>query len=59
VGAHDPPDLCGLDIEGGTLPWSGGYTYLDRRVPILAAGLALGPLLPIVSASCAAEQGRL
>jgi hypothetical protein len=26
VEAHNQPDLCGIDIEAATLPWSGGYT---------------------------------
>jgi hypothetical protein len=34
LAAHDQPDLCGIDIEGEPLAWSGGYTYLDRAVPI-------------------------
>ena len=34
LAAHDRPDLCGLKIEGADLSWSGGYTYLDRRVPL-------------------------
>jgi hypothetical protein len=38
VAAHDQPDLCSIDIEGATLPWSGVYAYLDRTVPMFAAG---------------------
>ena len=38
VEAHNQPGLCGIDIEGATLPWSGGYTYLDRSVPMFTAG---------------------
>jgi phosphatidylinositol glycan class B len=42
LAAHDRPDLCGIDIEGKPLAWSGGYTYLDRAVP-LYGGQATGP----------------
>lgn len=29
-------DLCGLRIYGPSLPWTGGYSYLNRRVPLYA-----------------------
>ena len=38
LAAHEQRDLCGVDIEGGSLPWSGGYSYLDRTVPIFTQG---------------------
>lgn len=31
------PDLCGLDIPSTSMPWTGGYTYLDRPVPLYTA----------------------
>ncbi|GAC1348579.1 MAG: hypothetical protein NVS2B9_07830 [Myxococcales bacterium] len=34
LAAHDLPDLCGLKLEGVDLVWSGGYSYLHRRVPL-------------------------
>lgn len=37
MAAHDQQDRCGIDVEGTTLQWSGGYTYLDPRVPIFTA----------------------
>jgi hypothetical protein len=30
------PDLCGLKVEGVHLAWTGGYTYLHRKVPLYA-----------------------
>jgi len=34
LAAHQKPDLCGLGVKG--LPWysTGGYTYLNRAVPL-------------------------
>jgi hypothetical protein len=34
LAAHSMPDLCGLAIEDEGLEWTGGYTYLDRQVPV-------------------------
>ncbi len=36
--AHDRADLCGLLMEASHLAWTGGYTYLHRRVPIYSRG---------------------
>jgi hypothetical protein len=32
--AHDAKDLCGLKFEAVHLAWTGGATYLHRRVPL-------------------------
>ncbi len=32
--AHRWADLCGLKVEPVPLTWTGGYTYLHRRVPL-------------------------
>ncbi|MBI4512189.1 MAG: hypothetical protein HY698_21330 [Deltaproteobacteria bacterium] len=32
--AHEKPDLCGIKIEMSYLAWTGGHSYLHRRVPI-------------------------
>jgi phosphatidylinositol glycan class B len=32
--AHRRNDLCGLKIDGALLEWTGGYSYLHRRVPL-------------------------
>jgi GPI mannosyltransferase 3 len=34
MAAHEERDLCGLEVEGVTLAWSGGYSHLHRRVPL-------------------------
>lgn len=34
--AHARSDLCGLRVDGPSLPWTGGYTYLHRPVPLYA-----------------------
>ena len=34
LAARDRPDLCGLKVEVADLAWTGGYTYLDRPVPL-------------------------
>jgi hypothetical protein len=36
LAAGDQADLCGLRIYGPSLPWTGGYSYLNRRVPMYA-----------------------
>lgn len=28
------PDLCGIKVESSLIEWTGGYSYLDRRVPL-------------------------
>jgi phosphatidylinositol glycan class B len=40
LAAHGRPDLCGLKIEAVHLAWTGGFTYLHRRVPLYSH---LGP----------------
>ena len=39
--AHDQQDLCGLAIYGADLAWTGGYSYLHRRVPVYSAAAAV------------------
>ena len=34
LAAHDRPDLCGLEVEHEVVVFTGGYTYLHRRVPL-------------------------
>jgi hypothetical protein len=36
LAAGEQADLCGLVIYGPSLPWTGGYSYLNRRVPMYA-----------------------
>ena len=36
LAAGEQRDLCGLRIYGPSLPWTGGYSYLNRRVPMYA-----------------------
>ena len=36
--AGQRPDLCGLSVPGMNAYWTGGYTYLHRRVPLLWSG---------------------
>lgn len=38
LAAHDRPDLCGLRVDVAPLAWSGGSTYLHRRVPLYHLG---------------------
>jgi hypothetical protein len=33
LAAHDEPELCGLKMEVVHQAWTGGFTYLHRRVP--------------------------
>jgi hypothetical protein len=35
MAAHDRPDLCGLIMPGRQMVWSGGYTHLHRRTPLM------------------------
>jgi GPI mannosyltransferase 3 len=32
--AHRLPDLCGLKVESTHLAWTGGFSYLHRKVPL-------------------------
>lgn len=34
LAAHERPDLCGLKLEAVHLAWSGGFSYLHRKVPL-------------------------
>lgn len=34
LAAHDRPDICGVHVDLGDLAWTGGYSYLHRRVPL-------------------------
>ena len=43
--ANDQEDLCGLRVQGSWLVWTGGYTYLHRKVPLY------GPLNPPASSA--------
>lgn len=36
LAAGEQGDLCGLRVYGPSLPWTGGYSYLNRRVPMYA-----------------------
>jgi hypothetical protein len=36
LAAHEVADLCGLKLESVAPVWTGGYTYLDRDVPLYA-----------------------
>lgn len=38
LAAHDRPDMCGLRVDVVPLAWSGGSTYLHRRVPLYDLG---------------------
>lgn len=39
--ANGQPDLCGLRIDVAHLAWTGGHTYLHRRVPLYHLGQPL------------------
>ena len=39
---HDLHDLCGLAIADTPLAWTGGSTYLHRKVPIYGPGNCKG-----------------
>jgi GPI mannosyltransferase 3 len=41
--AGERGDLCGLKLEQQDRVWSGGYTYLHRRVPYYARDAAVAP----------------
>lgn len=34
LAAHEERELCGLKVESAHLAWTGGHTYLHRRVPL-------------------------
>ncbi len=38
LAAHEQADLCGLRIDVAHLAWTGGHTYLHRRVPLYHLG---------------------
>lgn len=40
LAAHDQPDLCGIVVNALSPAWTGGYTYLHRKVPFYGADRA-------------------
>ncbi|MGE4048827.1 MAG: hypothetical protein AB7F35_28505, partial [Acetobacteraceae bacterium] len=46
LAAHRQPDLCGLGVDDIDLVYSGGYTYLNRDVPLYFARFVATLTLP-------------
>ncbi len=38
LAAHDQADLCGVRIDAASLAWTGGASYLHRKVPLYHLG---------------------